>query len=295
MNIDAQYYFTVVARTENFSKAARSLFISQTALSKTIAALEKELGVQLFERSGSNIKLSAAGRAYLPHAQRAADAYEQGRRLLSESAHDQGVLRMGLPSPNDSFIGIIAEFNRRFPEAQVRVYSNQISAEDFQDSKLDMIVLPEDEVGELEHVRIAVGHGLYAVMRADHPLSRNRILDISDLAGERLIFEIQENGRLSDAYELCRSQCRDLSFSFLHSDFKYQLELVLNTSAIAVTYNLFRMFRESLDGIVAIPIDIGSDLNDQYMLAYDRNSKNPLVHEMVECSRVYLDKRLKNR
>lgn len=295
MNIDAQYYFTVVARTENFSKAARSLFISQTALSKTIAALEKELGVQLFERAGSNIRLSAAGRAYLPHAQRAAEVYEQGRSLLSESAYEQGVIRMGLPSPNDSFIGIIAEFNKRFPEAQVRVYSNQISAEDFQDSKLDMIVLPEDEVGELEHVRIAVGHGLYAVMRADHPLSRNRILDISDLAGERLIFEIQENGRLSDGYELCRSQCRDLSFSFLHSDFKYQLELVLNTSAIAVTYNLFRMFRESLDGIVAIPIDIGSDLNDQYMLAYDRNSKNPLVPKMVECSRIYLEKRLKRR
>lgn len=56
-------YFLVVAKYENFSKAASELFISQPSVSKAIGSLEAELGVELFIRNGKRIQLNEAGRA----------------------------------------------------------------------------------------------------------------------------------------------------------------------------------------------------------------------------------------
>jgi DNA-binding transcriptional LysR family regulator len=57
-----------LAETNNFQEAANNLFISQSSLSKHISAIEKELGVQLFDRSTRNVKLSKYGRLLLPYA-----------------------------------------------------------------------------------------------------------------------------------------------------------------------------------------------------------------------------------
>lgn len=55
-------YFLIVAKYENFSKAAEELYIAQPSLSKSIAALEAEFELSLFERNGKRIRLSEAGR-----------------------------------------------------------------------------------------------------------------------------------------------------------------------------------------------------------------------------------------
>ena len=61
-------YFVAVADTLNFSRAAESLYVSQSALSKQIAELEQELGVVLLERDKRNVRLTNAGRQLLPEA-----------------------------------------------------------------------------------------------------------------------------------------------------------------------------------------------------------------------------------
>ncbi len=61
-------YFVAVADTLNFSRAAESLYLSQSALSKQIQALEQELGVTLFERDRRSVVLTRAGRVLLPEA-----------------------------------------------------------------------------------------------------------------------------------------------------------------------------------------------------------------------------------
>lgn len=68
-------YFTAVAETLNFSRAAEALYISQSALSQQIADLERELGVQLLLRSKRSVELTAAGQALL----------EEAKKLLHQS------------------------------------------------------------------------------------------------------------------------------------------------------------------------------------------------------------------
>jgi DNA-binding transcriptional LysR family regulator len=82
--------FLAVAETGSFSRAAERLFLSQPAISKRVAALEARSGRRLFDRIGRQIRLTDAGRALLPHARRALDEIEDGRRALSRLADTVG-------------------------------------------------------------------------------------------------------------------------------------------------------------------------------------------------------------
>ena len=59
MTLNQLRYFQAVARLQNFRAAAEELYISQPSLSRSIDALEDELGVVLFERAGRGITLTA--------------------------------------------------------------------------------------------------------------------------------------------------------------------------------------------------------------------------------------------
>ena len=79
-------YFKTVARTEHITKAAQELHISQPALSVTIARLEEEVGVPLFDRIGRQIRLNAFGKTFLKQVDTALEALETGKRQVTDMA-----------------------------------------------------------------------------------------------------------------------------------------------------------------------------------------------------------------
>ena len=93
-------YFLAVAEAEHFGRAAKQLHISQSPLSRQIAQLEEEIGVELFVPSGRGIKLSAAGRAFLDGARatvaRASLAVEDAR-AAAQGRIGKVVNRPGFP------------------------------------------------------------------------------------------------------------------------------------------------------------------------------------------------------
>ena len=70
LNIDHLRYFLVLSQEMHYSRAAQRLNISQSGLSHAIAALEQELGVSLFQKSGRGIALGRYGAALLPRPSR---------------------------------------------------------------------------------------------------------------------------------------------------------------------------------------------------------------------------------
>lgn len=67
MNLQWLYYFNTIAELEHYTRAAEKLHVSQSNLSHAIKELENELGVQLFERQGRNIKLTKYGEIFQPY------------------------------------------------------------------------------------------------------------------------------------------------------------------------------------------------------------------------------------
>jgi LysR family transcriptional regulator, hypochlorite-specific transcription factor HypT len=80
--------FVVLAETCNFSRAAQARAVAQPALSRHIRALEEWVGVDLIDRSGHPVELTAAGQTFLPHAH-ALLASLQAARIKAKAAHDQ--------------------------------------------------------------------------------------------------------------------------------------------------------------------------------------------------------------
>ena len=88
MDISALHAFIAVARYQSFSHASEKLFVTQPAISKRVAALEEELGTQLFNRIARQVSLTEAGKQLLPKAQEVVSQAEDMQRFASNLNDD---------------------------------------------------------------------------------------------------------------------------------------------------------------------------------------------------------------
>ena len=99
MTLNQIIYFQKVARLENYHLAAEELYISQPSLSRSMASLEQELGVPLFEKRGRGVNLTKAGRLFLEYADRIVEDCEVAMEKMSELASDGGRIEIGYVFP----------------------------------------------------------------------------------------------------------------------------------------------------------------------------------------------------
>jgi len=133
-NYDMELYqlkgFARVARGGTLTKAAEELNITQPALSSQIKALEKEFGVQLFERRGRGLALTAAGRTLLPRAEQLLELVGHAARELSEAnALKSGVLHIGTNDSNCLYVlpELLARYKADYPGIRIRLSNSHSS------------------------------------------------------------------------------------------------------------------------------------------------------------------------
>jgi DNA-binding transcriptional LysR family regulator len=118
--------FRTVAEQASFRKASELLNITQPAVSQQVQALEEELGMALFDRSGSRVSLTQAGAVLLKHAQRAAAvASEAAIELAAIQGEMRGELRIGASTTVAQYIlpQMLARFRRYHPKVTISVIS----------------------------------------------------------------------------------------------------------------------------------------------------------------------------
>ena len=118
MTLNQLTYISVLAACENYTQAARQLYISQPSLSYAMANLEKELGCALFCRQGRGVSLTEAGRTFQHYADTALAAIRQGVQAVS-----MGTLRVGAISTamGDHLPGLIVGFTQENPQITFEV------------------------------------------------------------------------------------------------------------------------------------------------------------------------------
>jgi len=114
--------FLAVAHDGSVQGAATHLFVSQPSVSAALAALEREVGVDLLERHGRGIRLTAAGEAYVPYAAEVLGLLEQGSAAAHE-AERPGAARIRVAAVNTAgeyvLPSLIQAYRRIEPEAQI--------------------------------------------------------------------------------------------------------------------------------------------------------------------------------
>lgn len=96
MNLSQLYYFRKLAELQHYTKAAKELYITQPSLSDSIASLEQELGISLFQKEGRNIKLTKYGREFYQHVSLSLNELERGIAAMKKhSGQISGTIDVG--------------------------------------------------------------------------------------------------------------------------------------------------------------------------------------------------------
>lgn len=185
-------YFVAVAEERSFTRAAERVLVAQPGVSAQIKRLERELGQELLDRSGRQVKLTEVGAAVLPYA-RAALAAVAGARLAVDELTGllRGHIAVGaVTSHKVDLPGLLAEFHERHPAVEITL------SEDDTDNLLDAL-----RHGGLDAAVVSIGREVpdgiafvvvdeqpvVAAVAHDHELAPHAAISLDTLRGRPLI------------------------------------------------------------------------------------------------------------
>lgn len=179
-------YFVAVAKASNFRKAAQKLGVSQPTLTLQIAAMEEELGLQLFDRSRAGTLLTPAGRDLLPVARDILEHYEQlGGVIEGRNRQLGGSFRLGVsPTLGQSVLPkLIGPLHKRYPDLQLHIREDVPKAleQGLEEGTYDIILTVLPVHTSDNKVRPLFTEPLRVAMHAEHPLAAKEKLYGRDL------------------------------------------------------------------------------------------------------------------
>ncbi len=191
--------FLQVAATGSFSRAATLASSTQSAVSKRIGALERQLAVRLFERTGRGVRLTPAGRRLLPRAEALTAEIDRLPEFVADDARSlAGVVRLSLqPSVSWPLVGdLVAAARERYPRLHLQIAegpTRQIE-ESLADGRVDLGVVslpPPPGLGECEAL-FEVPLGLVA--KAGDAQARRTTIPFARFARLPLVIATMPNG-----------------------------------------------------------------------------------------------------
>jgi len=145
MEIRQLQYFLALVQQEHVSNAANLLNISQPALSRSIAALEQELGIPLFDRYGNRIRLNDNGKDFAIYAQQALDILQHGVNSARQTQYDtRGCIRISCHAFADNILPCIDAYTELNPLIQIRLFQSTLGNSHIED-KVDFILSSDME------------------------------------------------------------------------------------------------------------------------------------------------------
>jgi DNA-binding transcriptional LysR family regulator len=202
LNVRDLRYFLAVADRLHFTRAAESLFVTQPALSKQIAGLERNLGARLFVRRHDGVRLTAAGQALVPYAREMTrleqSAIAEVRRAAARS--DRLTIGFWLTPGNALLSRAIETFSASHPDVRLRLRRADWTeyGAGVETGRADVALLwteHDHQLRGLRSHRLAV-EGVLVAVSDTHPLAGRDFVVQSDLA-EETMFSIPQDAALN--------------------------------------------------------------------------------------------------
>jgi len=200
--------FVVVAEEMNVGRAAMRLHLTQPSLSRQIAALEHDLGVELFARVKRRFVLTAAGEAFLADARDLLRRSDEAVRTAQRTQRGQlGTLRLRFvqSATFEALPRILAAFREAYPDVvlDLETLTTLRQTEALRDGQIDVGLLrPSTPTGGDAVVqlaprlasRVVAENSLVAVLPARHRLARRKRVRLAELAEEPFVFYSRPSG-----------------------------------------------------------------------------------------------------
>ena len=190
MNIENLRGFITVAGTLNFRSAAEKLFLSQPALSRQIAELEKELGVSLLIRTTRSVCLTEAGKSCLESARSIIRAWDA---MHSQVKMEKGSLRLGVYASRTTYYiaSAMERFRAEYPDVQMSVAGDtaQNLCDQLNSGEIDILCMMGPAITAMPDTEQLILSREYPsiMLPLTHPLAAREILSPKELKGEKFI------------------------------------------------------------------------------------------------------------
>jgi len=216
MEIQYLAEFVVLAQTENYLEAADTLFMSQSTLSKHIKALERELGVPLFDRTTRRVHLNQYGEIMLEYAKQIADIqYQYTTALNNQTESIKHTIIIGsIPVMAPYHItDEIMEFKKQNKNYSVNLIEGESAQlkDLLRQNKCELaFIRDEDEEDDDEFAKIPYEDDyLVAVLPSYHILANEKEITLEQIQFEDFLF-LQPGSLL---YNICRQECQKAGFT----------------------------------------------------------------------------------
>jgi LysR family hydrogen peroxide-inducible transcriptional activator len=185
-------YVCAIADTGSFSRAAERCHVAQPSLSQQVQKLEDDLGAKLFDRLGRSVRLTEAGRAFLPHARSILHQMEAARSGVEDKRTDvRGNIAVGIIPTIAPYLmpQYVAVFSKKYPEARLRILEDTtpVLVEGLRNLSIDVAILAlplRHKEFQLYPLRT---EPLYAALAKDHPQASAKSLSLRELRTEHFV------------------------------------------------------------------------------------------------------------
>lgn len=226
--------FVMLTQTLHYTEAARKLYISQPSLSYAISALEKELGVKLFEKHGRSISMTRYAEELLPFALTSIHTIDAGLLKIKEMKNPRNIRLGYIYSLSYDFLPNVLNLLPHFTEKYDYTFSfYQGQSEDLikrlKADELDLAFCPYFEAEGISREPI-FSQEIFVVVKNTHPLADKSIINIAELADEkyalitsgtnlrRIIDDVLQEHGIKPQIVFEAEECNSLA-SFVASDF----------------------------------------------------------------------------
>ena len=280
MNLPQLYYFIKLAELQHYTKAAKELYIAQPSLSDSIASLESELGISLFQKKGRNVTLTKYGEEFYIHVSQALNELERGIATMKmHSGQLGGTIDVGcIPTLLGDFLPTaIQNYMKKNPQAKFNIFQGMsievahgVAAGKYDLGFCSMV----EEEPDLLFVPI-MAQELVLIVNDAHPLAGRKELCISELKNYNLT-------TYRDSIPIGKVVRTLLQQHEVEATFSYDDEISIggvisetNLAAIVARTPFLKQF----DNLILIPL---SDVPKDTRLIYMTFSRKNFVSSSVE-------------
>ena len=279
MEIRQLKYFIAIAEAKNYSRAAKSLFVTQPTLTLAMQKLENEFDIKLFNSSNAGLELTESGLFLYENGKEIIEQFDSLVNHLNGSQQSKETIRIGLTVLSAiQFMPQISEFIARNHDVEVRLIQkgSKVLQHMLANNEIDFGILsfplaePSIDLIPIEYSDVQ-GYNVSVVMPSTNPLANRQSICFKELCNENFL-------SLSEDYMLgvlTKEKSYELGFNdriiFIEDDWKVLLHSLASFNAVVILPTEFKYFDET-PNLSWVPL---ADKNNYYPLGFAKRKDMP--------------------